>query len=432
MLLVLVWAAAVLIYLLGPVRYHDQVRAETWLFVIACVLAFAAGALAGRWPRVPFDQDQIPEQYYRRVETAVILLAAIGVLGAVSLIVERLFFSGIDYSAGFTAARVARAEEIAAGMADVVRRTPLLYFGYLAFPFAVPAYLLYVLAAERLGRISTVMAHLSLFAPISYAIIYGARSPLAVLLGLVVGATLVRYALGKPVVPAQWLGRLFIGGAVVALVIYSGYIFAQRRALSNLDDSFGALEDRFETIYAATITPAIGDAVDEGRVAPSTAVNLAMTYFYFTHEIPMLDRTLRAERFGPYLGQYQFYLPAAAVWRLLPELSSERRMITEAQAANTYGWFSSAWGSMYLDFGVAGALFMIAVCGWISEQAFERVRRRGSLGAQLALCYAFCGIIASPVLSIFTISVSTLFLVAIIGAIYLVRRPIAGLATPAG
>jgi oligosaccharide repeat unit polymerase len=308
----------------------------------------------------------------------------------------------------------------------------LLYFSYLAFPLAVPAYLLYVLAAERLGATGTVMAHLSLLAPVTYAIVYGARSPLAVLLGLVVGATFVRYALRKPLVPARWLSRVFMGGAVVALVIYSGYIFAQRRAISNLDDSFGALEERFETIYAATITPAIGDAVDEGRVAPSTAVNLAMTYFYFTHEIPMLDRTLRAERFGPFLGQYQFYLPAAAVWRLFPGLSSERRMITEAQAANTYGWFSSAWGSMYLDFGVAGALFMIAVCGWISEQVFQRVRRRGSLSAQLGLCYTYCGILASPVLSIFTISVSTLFLAAIIGAMYLVRRPLAGFTTAAG
>jgi hypothetical protein len=104
MLLVLVWVAAILSYLLGPVAYHDEVRAETWLFVMACLLAFAAGAALGRWPRVPFDRDQIPEHYYRRVDTAVILLATIGVLGALALIVERLFFSGIDYSAGFTAA----------------------------------------------------------------------------------------------------------------------------------------------------------------------------------------------------------------------------------------------------------------------------------------------------------------------------------------
>ena len=422
LLLIAVWTATVLSYAFGPVIYHDEIRLETWLFIAGCVAAFVLGTAAGRWPAVLADQHAPPKSYDRRVGRVVILLASIGLVGACCLIVERLWFSGIDFSGGFTAARMARAEEVDAGLADVIRRTPLLYFSYLAFPMAVPAYLLYVLMAERLGAAAAVMAHLSLLSPVSYAVVYGGRSPLGVLVGLVVGAMLVRWARRLPPFPLQWVGRLVVVVGLVALVAYSGYIFAQRRALSTVVDSFVALEERFETIYEATIRPGIGDAVDAGLVPAAAATNFAMTYFYFTHEIPMLDRTLRAERFGPYFGQYQFYLPATAVWRMSPGLSTERRMITEAQRANTYGWFSSAWGSMYLDFGWTGALLMVALCGWVSEQLVRRVRRRGSVGAQLGLCYVYCGILASPVLSIFTISVSALFLAAILAAVYLVRR----------
>src|SRR5688572_33259806 len=123
MLLVAVWSATILSFTLGPVSYHDTIRPETWLFILACIAAFAIGGALGRWPAVPFDREPPSARYERRVASVVMLLAAIGILGAIGLIVERLFLSGVDYSAGFTAARLARSEEVDAALADATHRT---------------------------------------------------------------------------------------------------------------------------------------------------------------------------------------------------------------------------------------------------------------------------------------------------------------------
>jgi len=137
--------------------------------------------------------------------------------------------------------------------------------------------------------------------------------------------------------------------------------------------------------------------------------------YYLSHELPMLDRTLSYQgALGPYYGSYQFYLAAALLERVYPSMNVDTTMVAQLRAANVYGWFSTAWGGMYLDFGWAGAVVGALMCGWLTGQVYRRALTLRGDGAQLLMCYAVAGILATPILSIFTISVSLLVLFSLV------------------
>jgi len=153
--------------------------------------------------------------------------------------------------------------------------------------------------------------------------------------------------------------------------------------------------------------------------------------YYATHEIPMLDRTLAyTGQLGPYYGAYQFYLLAAFAQRVTPWWSVDAVMLPQLKAANVYGWFSTAWGGMYLDFGAGGALVAVLICGWLAGIVYRRALIDGDDGARLLMCYVVAGIIATPVLSIFTISISLPILVSLLVASFVISRAPGPVATP--
>ena len=85
------------------------------------------------------------------------------------------------------------------------------------------------------------------------------------------------------------------------------------------------------------------------------------------------------------------------------------------------GWFSTAWGGMYLDFGLFGALVAVAICGWLAAMVYRAALSTADDGARMLMCYVIAGIIASPILSIFTISISLPILVSMIITLALLR-----------
>jgi oligosaccharide repeat unit polymerase len=151
-------------------------------------------------------------------------------------------------------------------------------------------------------------------------------------------------------------------------------------------------------------------------------MHVVVNSYYVTHEVPMLDRTLNATaRVGPYYGAYEFYLVAAFVERVAPGLNIDAVMVPELKAADVYGWFSTAWGGMYLDFGLVGALICAALCGWFAGATYRRALSGSDDGARLLMCYAFAGILASPILSIFTISISLPILASLLLTSWMLR-----------
>jgi hypothetical protein len=137
----------------------------------------------------------------------------------------------------------------------------------------------------------------------------------------------------------------------------------------------------------------------------------------------VLDRTLayRGE-LGPYYGGYQLYLLTALLSRLFPAWGLDRLMLDQLIGAEVYGFFSMAWGGMFLDFGIAGALLAIFICGAAAQYFFDRAVINRDPPAQLISSYVLAGIIATPILSMFTISISLPILFSIVVASWFLKE----------
>jgi hypothetical protein len=422
-LLLVVWAAAIALFALGPIRYDEAPRLSTWVFVVACLLAFCIGSwIAGRSSRSAIkEQIAPPIDTARWLDRIVRATALIGLFGALCIAVDKVLLSGLDFSGGVTAVRFARAAAVDAGTAGELRRSPLLYVGYFTFSFSVASYLLYILKGEILRRSTVLLAFMALASIFSYSYLYGGRSPLGLVLGMAVGAIAVRLLSRQSALPKGTLGRILFVAFLALTVVYNNWILAQRFVATGAGN-YSDLEQRFETTYDAHIELPAGLAssppspsattipATAGGQRPSTSdqalMQFAINYYYATHELPMLDRTLTYEGpLGPYYGAYQFYLASVLVGHLTP-WTLDATMLPQLKSANVYGWFSTAWGGMYLDFGVFGALVGITLCGWLAGLVYRRALVGSGDAAKLLMCYVVAGIIATPVLSIFTISIS--------------------------
>jgi hypothetical protein len=356
------------------------------------------------------------------VELIVRATAVVGLLGASCIALDKVLLSGLDFSQGVTAVRFAREEAVAAGTAVALPRSPLLYLGYLTFSFSVASYLLYLLKGEALRLSTAWLAFASLASPFAFSYLYGGRSPLFLVLGMACGAIAVRVLSRQTALPRGKTAPLLFVAFVALIFVYSSWIVSERFVATGAND-YPALQDRFETSYDASISPAglcrpsvlpASTSASTQSLCEQALMHATLYTYYFSHELPMLDRTLAAEPpIGPYYGAYQFYLASAFVERVLPSVNADAIMIPQLKAANVYGWFSSAWGGMYLDFGVVGGLFGVLISGWLAGRVYRSALVDGTQGGRLLMCYVVAGIAATPILSIFTISISLPILVSL-------------------
>jgi hypothetical protein len=418
--LLVVWVLAIALFAFGPIHYKDPPQLSAWLFVVACLVVFCIGAwlgLAG-FGRALERTAQAGSDAHR-VELIVRATAIVGLLGAGFIAVDKVLLSGLDFSQGVTAVRFLREEAVAAGTAVALPRSPLLYLGYLTFSFSVASYLLYLLKGEGLRLSTAWLAFASLASPFAYSYLYGGRSPLFLVLGMACGAIAVRRLSHQTALPRGKTAPLLFVAFVALIFVYSSWILSERFAATGAND-YSTLQARFETSYDATISSTLCGPLSDPSAANTRAaceqalMHATLNTYYFSHELPMLDRTLAAQPpIGPYYGAYQFYLASAFVERVLPSISADAIMIPQLKAANVYGWFSSAWGGMYLDFGVVGALLGVLLCGWLSGRVYRSALVDGTPGGRLLMCYVVAGILATPILSIFTISISLPILVSL-------------------
>jgi oligosaccharide repeat unit polymerase len=410
-LLLVTWSVALAAYALGPFTYHVVPSASTWLFVAACTSAFVVGSLFGGTLRLRPAGAASADHEDSAADLVATVSGLLGLLGIAAIAADKLLLSGLDYSQGISALRNQRADQVMTETHLALPRSPLLYLGFVTFAFGIASYLVYFLRPQALRTRTTVLAHLGLLSPAIFSWLYGGRSPLWLLFVLVVGAVLARVLGGRPILP-EGAGRVVLAALVIANVAYTMYIFQDRRDQIDLR-YYDQMKALFEDHYPGTPSPAIERLVKKGVVDVRHAMNGVILFYYFSHEMPVLELTMRDSRAGPYFGQYQFYLLSAFLARVAPGLSLDARMTRDLRAVGVYGWFSSAWGGMYLDFGAIGAPVFAFLCGWLSGGTYREALRTQRLSSQLFFCYVVGGILVSPVFSMFTISISLPVLVSI-------------------
>jgi hypothetical protein len=400
-LMVLVWALFAVVFFSGPLDYFRQPRMATWAWIGIGVGLFAASALAaGRLPARWFAVDEPETVPSERIERLVLITAVLGLAGAALIALDKVWLSGLDYSRGLAAVRFQRAAEIEAGID--VRRSPLLYVGYLTFSFSYAAALLYILRGEVVRRpIVAAAAEVSVASPVVYSLLYGGRNPILLFFVLLMGGILVRARRGRSLLPAVPALRLKLAVVVLLFLAYVNYTWEDRRSYWKIETYPRFVEiahERWQTRPKSWVDRAVS-----GHWAPAGLVmNLISSDLYLTHSVITFDKIV--ERHGDFArcwGLYQVGLLAPLVNKAPAGSALLRQMYRQLRATETYGWFPTAWGAWYIDFGLGGAVGAVVAWGMASGWAHRLVRLRDDLAGELLLSFALATVVFSPINAVF-------------------------------
>ena len=475
-LMVVVWSAASIAVGIGPIDYPMQPTPVVLVLIAAGVSLFSLACWAGvRCFSAWFGRrSNMRAPSTRLLNQVVIATSLVGVAGIGLMALDRLVFSGLS-NGGY-----AELLRCAPWLVDIIeiKRTPLLYVGYLTFSFGSASLVLFFLKGDEIDRGAAALAQISILSPVGHALLYSGRMPILLVIVLIVSAILLRIRQGKPPVPRGH--HLVLKTAVVFLLflIYSSSMWSSRQnfcvqmtglvrelqqRMTERDIGRGSpsatiqqkegqnsqafpneaisAADLNKMIAEARMTPAIaatdgGDflakikgawhvkprpyvisAIDSGILSPSAAMSFLSTYFYLTHGIRVLDATWRArEQFSPQWGVYEIGVLSPMLRVFFPQGQRLAEMERQLKSAEIYGFFPTAWGSAYIDFGMAGAIIYIWIWGFVAGWSDFGARHSGLVTPSLLLTFVLASIFLSLVQGPLGIANSALVLLSMIAA----------------
>jgi hypothetical protein len=225
-LIVVIWCSALACVAIGPIDYPGQPSLAVLVMVAAGVSLFILGHGAGVWCFVRWfaRQANVSAPALRSLNSVVTATSLIGIGGIGLIAFDRGMLSGISNS-GY-----AELLRCAPGLVDLIeiRRTPLLYIGYLSFSFGFASLALFLLKGEEIRGWAAIAAQLSIVCPVGYAVLYSGRMPILFVLVMIVSVMLVRISQGRPSLPRGHYLLLKTVVLVLLFVIYSSAIWSRR------------------------------------------------------------------------------------------------------------------------------------------------------------------------------------------------------------
>jgi hypothetical protein len=139
----------------------------------------------------------------------------------------------------------------------------------------------------------------------------------------------------------------------------------------------------------------------------------------------MMDRFVGSlDKIEATYGLYQVGILGPIVRLFFPNTDIWSRMTTELREINVFGFFISAWGAMYQDWGAIGMVMATIAWGMASGFAYRKTVLMRSPMAQVFLASFFCSFIVSPMNSPIAMSNSILIYAGFFVAAWLLsRRP---------
>jgi hypothetical protein len=225
-LIITVWSVLLIVVAIGPIDYSNQPSAAVLAIVVIGISLFVLGAQAGAlsfrtWLGGHATLRAPPAD---RLSLVVGMSSCAGIVGIGLIALDRVVLSG----AGGGNAELLRC---APDLIDIIeiKRTPLLYLGYLLFSFGFASLVLFLLKGEQIRGWTAVLAQLSILSPIGYALLYAGRMPILFLIGLTVAAVLVRLAQGQRALPEGHYLSVKMIVLVLMFAVYSSTIWSSRQ-----------------------------------------------------------------------------------------------------------------------------------------------------------------------------------------------------------
>jgi len=227
-LIVAVWSALLLGIAIGPIDYPNQPSIAAIALVVVGISLFILAQQAGAWCFRIWLENQpsmLAPPRTDRLSRVVAISSCAGVAGIGLIALDRIVLSGVN-NGGY-----AELLRCAPDLIDIIeiKRTPLLYLGYLLFSFGFASLVLFLLKGEQIRGWTAVLAQLSILSPIGYALLYAGRMPILFVILLSIAAMLVRLTLDRPPLPEGH--HLFVKLIVLVLIfgIYSSAVWSRRQ-----------------------------------------------------------------------------------------------------------------------------------------------------------------------------------------------------------
>ncbi|MBZ0215688.1 MAG: hypothetical protein K8F25_03965 [Fimbriimonadaceae bacterium] len=441
-ILLLVWIAALIIFSFGPVRYEETSLWTLFGIIGGGLIIFTAGSLAGK--RLPQPNKIESDPRIDKLLNFVIAGSAIlGVLGVTAIAIDRFILSGVD---GEFYALLLRCAPHLVDLFEI-KRTPLLYVGYLTFSLSYVALALYWIEAESTRPWAAWTAHLAIISPFAYAHIYAGRMPILLMILLIVGASMARLLQGKTMIPCGQLLLLKASVVVAAMLIYSVWITDSRQdgctatvretlnyvsGLRDSDDNkiqlsrkqfgellllienargkvvepiqdnsslnrYDRLADHINRNWPAKTATYMRNLVEHGLPVPVAQIVLFGS-FYFIHSPVMLGRIVEHnDRLSPFYGFYQIGILSPIERLFFPDSGIAARMFEETANANIRGYYTSIWGGSFLDFGLFGGIVYLFLFGLMAGYAWRGTQLGNAKLNPLLLSFCICTVVLSTV-----------------------------------
>lgn len=445
-----VWLFLLIFLGFGPINYPGALSPATLFAIGAGGLIFFCGHNFGAKLSkvVPGGSLASHAPSPRAIERAMAISSVLGIVGIALIAFDRGVLSGID-NANYAAALRCAPEFVAS---IEIRRTPLLYIGYLTFSFGFASMALYLLRAEEVRGWPSYLAQSSIVSPVGYALLYSGRMPILLMLTLIIAVVLVRLSQGRTMFPRGHYLLLKSMIFVIAFAVYANAMWASRQnfcnkmgpAVSELreitaksaqgmdgPESAGVISaarfaeviskgldlssepdkknvatterggDQFIAImreaWGTSPRPYVTAAIDQG-VSPGKLVIVLSNYFYLTHGVMTLDRILVArDKLDPVWGVYEVGVLSPIIRVFFPGSQILQKMHKQLTAANIYGFFPTVWGAALVDFGIIGGIVYVFLWGGLGGWAYALSRRSQLLTPLMALVFVLASIFLSPV-----------------------------------
>ncbi len=442
-----VWFSLLLLLLVGPINYPGALSPSTLFAIGAGGLVFLVGHIGGgRLSRVfPGGNlaSHVPSP--RAIEWAMAVSSVLGIVGISMIAFDRGVLSGINNTTYAAALRCA--PEFVEFIK--IRRTPLIYIGYLMFSFGFASVALFLLRAEEVRGWPSYLAQASIVSPVGYALLYSGRMPILLMLTQILAVVLVRASQGRTLFPRGHHLLLKSAIFVVAFAVYANAMWASRQnfctqmgpVISQLremtakgaagmdgEDTAGTISaDRFAEVikrglsstpgqlqvtpesggkhffaimrdsWGTTPRPYVTAAIDQG-VSPGKAIIVLSNYFYLTHGVMTLDRILAArDKLDPVWGVYEVGILSPIIRVFFPGSRVLQDMHEQLTASNIYGFFPTVWGAAIVDFGIVGGIIYVLLWAGLGGWAYTLSRRSHLITPLMGLVFVLASIFLSPV-----------------------------------
>jgi hypothetical protein len=215
-LIAMVWCVTLIGVAVGPINYPQQPSLPVLILVAIGLALFIAAYQGGGWSFRAWlrHRSSFPAPSVRILTTAVAAASTAGLIGISLIALDRTLLSDNGGSAELLRCAPTLVDFIE------VKRTPLIYVGYLTFSFGFASLVLFVLRGEEIGGWAAILAQLSILSPVGYAVLYSGRMPILFVIVLIVAAVLARLRQGKRPLPD---GHHLLIKMVVVLLLFGAY-----------------------------------------------------------------------------------------------------------------------------------------------------------------------------------------------------------------